>query len=741
MAKKKRPAKKPKRPDRSKPVPPPVPPPPPPPGAVALSSPGDDERERKAGQSRDRAKSVREIGPLPRIVDPARREKGRKSLRAFLTQYFPRRFRLSFSSAHLIAIDRMEACTDSGELFACAMPRGFGKTTMAECAVLRAVLYGFRRFVVLVCATGRLAERRLKQIMRELETNDLLLADFPEACYPIRSLNRIHNRAKGQTLNGKPTRMEMTKEGVVLPTVPGSACSGAILQVAGMEGAIRGLNVSGPDGEPLRPDLAVIDDAQTRDSAKSLIQTSERESVVTGDVLGLAGPDVNMAAVMLCTVIYPNDLSERFLSEELHPEWQGVRTKLLEQFPADMELWDQYAEHRRASFRAGDKGKSATAFYRKNRKEMDAGAVISWPDRKKPGDLSGLQSAMNWFYTSRKAFMAEGQNAPEVDGGPAGAKELIPAEVAKRVSGCDRYAVPPDATRVTAMIDAGGGRGRGLWYMVCAWTEGFGGSVLDYGAWPRQSRTMFSADDMRPGMAEMYPTLGVAERLYKGLTDLSAEVLGREYIQERTGGRMRVERCLVDSGWQPQTVYAWCRQTPHWGVMMPSKGIARTSTSRGVAEWKPRPGEPRPGYHWRITMSETGMGRMVQFDPDAWKSFIWERFTAPLGGSGCLTVCGRAGTGAPAHEMLGEHLAAENAEPMTVRGSTFDKWTERPHRPDNHWLDCLVGCAVGASVQGATFDSGAASGVRLPELAPAEPVQSFSQMQREARAARNGGRR
>jgi hypothetical protein len=29
-------------------------------------------------------------------------------------------------------------------------------------------------------------------------------------------------------------------------------------------------------------------------------------------------------------------------------------------------------------------------------------------------------------------------------------------------------------------------------------------------------------------------------------------------------------------------------------------------------------------------------------------------------------------------------------------------------RPDNHWLDCLVGCSVGASIQGAelaTFQS------------------------------------
>jgi phage terminase large subunit GpA-like protein len=264
--------------------------------------------------------------------------------------------------------------------------------------------------------------------------------------------------------------------------------------------------------------------------------------------------------------------------------------------------------------------------------------------------------------------------------------------------------------------------------------------VVDYGTWPRQQRAVFAADDMRPGLAEAYPKLGERERLYAALTDLANEVLGREYVRERDGARMRLERCLVDSGWQAETVYQWCRQTPHYAVVMPSKGIARTTTARGVAEWKPRPGEPRPGYHWRITMSETGMGRVVQFDPDAWKTFLWERLTAPLGGAGCLTLFGRSGPQAPAHELLAEHLAAESAEPVTIRGATFDKWRERPHRPDNHLLDCLVGSAVAASVQGVTFDSGAAAGFEAPRVEP-KKVMSFSEMQRAARAARTGGRR
>ena len=715
----------------------------PPPRAAAAPQP-DRERERLAAVSRKRSDGRKEIGPLPACRNPERKAEGRESLLAFCKAYFPRRFRLTFSSAHLTAIERMEACTDAGELFACAMPRASGKTSIAEVAVLRAVLYGLRRFVVLVCATGPLAARRLKQLLRELETNDLLLDDFPEVCHPVRRLERMHNRAKGQTLDGRPTRMELSKEGLILPSVPGAPSSGAVLQVAGMESAIRGLNVSGPDGEPLRPDMAVIDDAQTRESAKSPLQTAEREAIVMGDVLGLAGPDVDIAAIMLATVIYPNDLSERFLDPETHAEWQGIRTRTLEAFPADMELWDRYAEVRRDGFRARDGGKAANAFYRAHREAMDAGSVVSWPDRKKPKDVSALQSAMNWYYTNRAAFMAEAQNEPLVEGGSASAKELMPAEVVKRLSGCDRWAVPPDAHRLTAMIDCGGGRARGIWYAVCAWGEGFQGTVLDYGTWPRQQRTVFAGDDMRPGLAEMYPTLAEGPRLYKGLADLSAEVLGREYARERDGVRLRVERCLVDAGWLPQVVYQWCRQSSHYGVLLPSKGVARTTTARGVAEWKRRPGEPAPGYHWRLTTSETGMGRVVQFDSDAWKSVVWERLTAPLGGPGCLTLFGRPGPHAPPHELLGEHLAAETAEPVTIRGGTFDKWRKRPHHAGgNHWLDCVVGCAVAASVQGTRLDTAAASGEAPAERPAPAKVVSFSEMQKAARERRNanGGRR
>jgi hypothetical protein len=41
----------------------------------------------------------------------------------------------------------------------------------------------------------------------------------------------------------------------------------------------------------------------------------------------------------------------------------------------------------------------------------------------------------------------------------------------------------------------------------------------------------------------------------------------------------------------------------------------------------------------------------------------------------------------------------------TANGRTVDEWKNRVSNPDNHWFDCLVGCAVGASMQGAELST------------------------------------
>ena len=53
-----------------------------------------------------------------------------------------------------------------------------------------------------------------------------------------------------------------------------------------------------------------------------------------------------------------------------------------------------------------------------------------------------------------------------------------------------------------------------------------------------------------------------------------------------------------------------------------------------------------------------------------------------------------------AHRLLAEHLTAEYCVRTEARNRVVDEWKLKAIRPDNHWLYCLVGCAVAASMEG-----------------------------------------
>ena len=50
---------------------------------------------------------------------------------------------------------------------------------------------------------------------------------------------------------------------------------------------------------------------------------------------------------------------------------------------------------------------------------------------------------------------------------------------------------------------------------------------------------------------------------------------------------------------------------------------------------------------------------------------------------------------------MAEHIArSEHWVEVTGPYGTVREWSVLPTRPDNHWLDCLVGCAAAASMCG-----------------------------------------
>lgn len=665
---------------------------------------GDAHRERMARRSREQSQSVADIGELPAVIDPERREACRYDLRLFLVTYFPNSTGLKpFSEDHHRVIDRIQTCILLGGRFLNAVYRGFAKTTISENAALWAVLYGHRRFVAVFGADQPLAIGNIDSIKRELESNDLLLEDFPEACYPIRCLEGKPQRQHSQAYCGELTHIGWTADRIVIATIPGSPSSGAILCAHGLTGSIRGLKHKRPDGTQQRPDLILVDDPQTDESAHSALQVSKRIATIKKTILKLAGHNKTLAIVINATVICPDDAIEQLQRE---PAWQCERIKMVRKWAnAHETLWlKDYAELRNTYDKDDPESQKlahrrATEFYREHRVEMDLGCVVSWEHCYDPEqELSAIQHAYNALIDDGPdVFASEYQNEPLP---PVGSEVILTAdEIARKVNGYAWQKVPQDAQHLTAFIDV---QLDALYWLVTAWSRDFTGYVLDYGVYPEQRVDYFHLRDIRKRIADVHKNMGFEGALRAALTTLTDDLLSKEWVRD-DNTRFVIERCLVDANWGDSTdlIYLFCRQSDYASVLMPSHGKYIGASSLPLNDGKPKPGELR-GLHWKVPPLSPGkLTRHVTFDANYWKSFSHKRFAVAVGDKGCLSLY----KASPAkHRMFGEHMTAESRVQTIGRGRKVDEWKERPGRPDNHLFDCMVGACVAASMQGVSID-------------------------------------
>lgn len=669
-------------------------------GARSYEDRRNAERDRQAEQSL----AGRDIGQLPEVVNPNRKAACERNFQLFCESYFPETYALAWSPDHLKVIEKIETAVLRGGLFALALPRGSGKTTITESAALWSMLYGHREFITLIGATESAALELLDSLKTELEVNERLAEDFPEVCYPVAQLEGIANRCAGQLYKGERTRITWTSNEIVLPTVEGSRASGIIVRVAGITGRIRGMKFKRSDGRSVRPSLVVIDDPQTSESAGSLEQTRKRVRVLAGDILGLAGPGQKISGIMPCTIIRPGDMADIILNRNTHPDWNGEKTRMVYRFPTNMKLWEEYAEIRAEALRTEGNFQKATEFYLANREAMDAGAEVSWEARFNHDEVSALQHAMNLKFQDEAAFMSEYQNDPLPDD-TADDSLLSVDEICAKINGLARRRVPLKCDRLTMFVDV---QKALLFYVVIAWAEDFTGAVIDYGSWPDQHRHEYSLADANPSIQTLFPKAGFEGALYAALSALTDECLGREWERE-DGAVLKIERALVDANWGQSTdvVYQFCRQSSHAGVILPSHGRYVGASSKPMTEYRKQQGD-RLGFNWMIpNVAGKRAIRHVIYDTNYWKSFIHARLAVPVGDKGSLTLYGRI---PGAHQLFAEHLTAEYRVKTQGRGRTVDEWKLKPQSHDNHFLDCVAGCAVCGSMLGAS----------LPETLPAK---------------------
>lgn len=238
-----------------------------------------------------------------------------------------------------------------------------------------------------------------------------------------------------------------------------------------------------------------------------------------------------------------------------------------------------------------------------------------------------------------------------------------------------------------------------------AWEDDFTGYVIDYGTYPDQRRAYFTLRDVQKTLGRAAPGAGLEGSIYAGLDKLTSDYLSRQWRRD-DGAQMRIERCLIDANWGQSTdvVYQFCRQSSHLAIVMPSHGRYVGASSVPFSEYKRKRGD-RIGHHWRIpNVAGRRQVRHVLIDTNYWKSFVHARFAVAIGDKGCVSLFGQKPM---EHQLLAEHVTAEYRVRTEARGRVVDEWKLRAGHPDNHWLDCLVGCATAASV----------CGVNLPGMA------------------------
>jgi hypothetical protein len=266
-----------------------------------------------------------EINEVRLPENPDRRSCCGRDFRAFCLAYFPdvywdpSQFHDDFArDLERLVLSRAPVMLSK----ALAAPRGIGKSTLAVLACLWGLLYGHVNYVLLLSANGTEAEKRLSALQKQILTNALLAADFPEICDPIRAFGGDPRRA--------PKSYPWTNSVACLP-------NGRWIEAHGLDGAL-----AGQLQDFARPDFILIDDAETIESVYSAAVTADLERKLTQEIPPITPRGAHSVLLLICTIKRKGCLSDALTDAERSPNWRGERYAAVKTFPARTDLWDAF---------------------------------------------------------------------------------------------------------------------------------------------------------------------------------------------------------------------------------------------------------------------------------------------------------------------------------------------------------------------------------------------------------------
>lgn len=238
--------------------------------------------------------------------------------------------------------------------------------------------------------------------------------------------------------------------------------------------------------------------------------------------------------------------------------------------------------------------------------------------------------------------------------------------------------VPAWAIRLTEGWDVGK---RWLHWTVTAWGEGARSHIIDYGA------SSVPSDDMAEEIAIMG---ALRER-----RDMSEAGWMRE-----DGSIVRPDLTVIDAGNWQDTICAFAAESGEAYVASKGQGVTQYGSGRYRERKTTSSTVHLVGVGYHLATLADGRGSLLEFDADAWKSWLHARLAVPVSAPGAMTLYQVPRP--QEHLTLARHLGSEQkVEEYSPRRGLVSRWDHvrgANHLLDSTTLSCVASHVVGIRV-------------------------------------------
>lgn len=273
-----------------------------------------------------------------------------------------------------------EAANKRRAKLAIAAPRGSAKTTLISLEfVIYCICYKLEDFIVIISSTQSQASNFLRDIKRELETNEKLRIDFPDIC---KSDKKLLSRRWSET--------EIITANDIKVLALGT-----------------GQQTRGRKHGKYRPSLIILDDIITSEAARNPESTYNLENWLTADVFKAGDKNTNI--IFIGTIHHPNSLLGKYTDPKQIPGWTARIYKAVISYAERVDLWDKWAKIflHQDTYNNEPGPDAAKCFFTANKEEMLKGVKLLWPERISYYDLMEIREQQGSY-----SFDSEYQNEP-----------------------------------------------------------------------------------------------------------------------------------------------------------------------------------------------------------------------------------------------------------------------------------------------------------------------------------------